>query len=429
MNANSRRVDSHPRRQGYLYVAVLFTALVVSTMGLVALSAASLRMRSAIDARDWSDAQVLAQSAVEDAIHSIEAEDSWRSVYAHDVEYPTPARSLDNGTFTWKLVDEDGDLADDDSDSVRVVGIGRVGRVAVAESVRLLPTGQPLSSLGSALHCHGDIVLGDSVEFRTDQQVSSNSNISAGALLASLDGDAEAVGTVTGNVSGAKIEGAPPRRLPGSSVFDYYLDNGTPISLAALPDVAGVRVIGNRVISPLSNPFGERNPEGIYVIDCGGQQVCIKNSRIVGTIVLLNPDPRSSLEGSLRWDAAVSNYPALLVLGDLQMKVDSTALSESLLITNFNPPEAPYEDQSDHDILDTYPSEINGVVYLSGQLNSPANLMETRFRGVAICRSINAASNCRFQYLPLFFDVPPPGFASGNPMVVSPGSRRRETLP
>jgi hypothetical protein len=37
------------QRGGYLYVAVLFTSLAVSTMGLVALSVASLRMRNTLD--------------------------------------------------------------------------------------------------------------------------------------------------------------------------------------------------------------------------------------------------------------------------------------------------------------------------------------------------------------------------------------------
>ena len=171
-----------------------------------------------------------------------------------------------------------------------------------------------------------------------------------------------------------------------------------------------------------------RNPEGIYVVDCGGARVCIKNCRIVGTIVLLNPGANSSIDGSVRWDAAVGNYPALLVQGDLQLKTSSTELSEATLAVNFNPVGVPYSGTEDADQTDAYPAEINGVVYVSGTLNAPQDLIESQLRGVTACNSFLANSSCRFNYRPRLFESPPPGFASGNPMLPSPGSRRRETL-
>lgn len=142
-------------RRGSLYIAVLLTTLLVSAMGLAAISSASLRMSSATDSNGWAEAQLLAQSAVEDAARQIQADPSWRTRFDQGVEYPIPARALGGGSYTWKLLDEDGALADDDSDSVRIVGIGKVGQTTAAESVRLLPTGQPLTSLETALHCQG----------------------------------------------------------------------------------------------------------------------------------------------------------------------------------------------------------------------------------------------------------------------------------
>ena len=52
---------------------------------------------------------------------------------------------MGSGTFTWKLVDDDGDLADDDSDPVTIYGIGRVGASTSVETV----TGQSSSGSGS----------------------------------------------------------------------------------------------------------------------------------------------------------------------------------------------------------------------------------------------------------------------------------------
>lgn len=420
---HSRR--SH--RAGYLYVAVLLTSLAVSTMGLVALSVTSLRMRNTLDANDYASAQILAASAIEQAIKEVRSDNAWRSKFAHDIE--SSPFSLGQGTFSWKLVDEDGDLNDDDSDSVRLVGIGRVGRAIAAESVRMLPGGQPLTCLQSSLHCNDDIHVQNSVQLMSNQQISSAGNVSTGFFFSSIQGNVEAADTVTGTVIGSIVQNASPKRMPGSSAFDYYLDNGTSIELSALPNVGGVRAIDKQLISPQSNPFGNRNPEGIYIIQCSGQRICIKNCRIVGTIVLLNPASNSSIEGSLRWDAAVSNYPALLVQGDLQCKSTGVDLSETTHSVNFNPISAPYQGQSDADLADSFPSEINGLVYMSGKLDLPQDFVESFFRGTVVCNSINAASSVRLNYRPLLIDYPAPGFASGNPMLVSPGSRRRESLP
>ena len=428
MQLSQRRRSRAPLRRGYIYVAVLLTTLLVSTLGLVAISAASLRLRSATDANDWAAAQILALSALDDAVLRIQKDPAWRTSFLPGVEYPNPARSLGSGSYTWKLLDDDNNLADDDSDSVRVVGIGRVGQATAAESVRLLPTGQPLTCLQSALHCQGDIALSTAVQFTTDKFISSNGNVAASGFLTSVQGNAEATGTITGTVSGSKTQGVAARRLPGSSVFDYYLDNGTQINLTALPLVAGAYTIDKRVLSPQLNPFGDRNPEGIYVIDCGGQRVTISNSRILGTIVLLNPAANSSLAGSLRWNTAVGNYPALLVLGELEIRTTQFDLSEGTLGANFNPAGAAYLGIEDTDQADAYPSEIDGLVYISGRFNAAPDLLESQFRGVTVCSTITASSSVRFNYRTLLYDYPPPGFASGNPMKISPGSRRRESL-
>lgn len=425
-----QRRSCRRHRRGYLYVAVLMTAAAVSAMGLVALSTAALRLRTATAANDWAEAQVLAQSALEDAILQIDGDNSWRGRYLCAQEYPDSPIVLGRGTCVWKLIDDDGDLQDDDSDSVRVVGIGRVGEATVAESVRLLATGQPLSALESSLHCNGNISLGTGIQFTTNQFLSSNGNVNASGFFTSINGNVEAVGTISGTINGNKSAGVAVRRMPGSSVFDYYLDNGEWISITSLPLINSVPTIEKNVLGPQVNPYGpRRNPEGIYVIDCGGQRVLIKNCRIAGTLVLLNPASNSSIEGSVRWDAAVANYPAMLVSGSIEMKASQFDLSEATLGVNFNPIAAPYLALADSDTVDTYPSEINGLVFVSGNLNASPDFLESEFRGAVICNTITANSSCRFNYRPLLQDFPPPGFSSGEPMLISPGSRRRESLP
>ncbi len=420
--ANPRQI-----RAGYLYVAVLMTSLVVSAMGLTALSIAALRLRSATAANDWNVAAAMAQSAVEDALLQLAANNNWRTSQSNGVEVTSV--TLGSGSYTWKLVDEDGNLNDDLSDSVRIVGIGRAGEAVVAESVRLLPAGDPLSSLETALTTASNITLGGGTQLTTDRLVSSGGTITATAFLSQLIGDAEAVGTISGNVTGEQAAGEQARVLPGSSVFDYYKDNGTWISATALPDVSGVRTLQNVLLSPSSHPYSSTgNAEGIYVLDCAGARVAIKNCRIYGTLVVLNPGANSALEGSVRWDAAVGNYPVLLVQGDMILKTNLADLSEVTLAVNFNPSGTPFLGVNDNDLLDAYSSEINGLVYVSGTFNAASDLLESQLRGVTLCTAFIANSSCRFNYRELLFDYPAPGFASGNPMQVSPGSRRRETL-
>ncbi len=418
-----------PRRNGYLYIAVLFTTLLVSTVGLVALTNASLRMKSTSDRRDFMVAQALAATAIEAGLFEVRSTDEWRDEFDHNTEYPSDGVAFGQGNFAWKLLDEDGDLSDDDSDSVRLVGIGRVGNVIAAESVRLLPSGAPLSCLESAFHCDGNIAVnGTALRFSTQQHISSNGNISVSGLLTSLDGDVEAVGSISGTINGSRTESATARRLPGSSVFDYYLDNGTWIDLTAIPQVDGRRQLSRCVLSATNNPFGPTNPEAIYVIDCLEQEVRISDCRLNATLVLLRPSNSSAVRGSIRWDTAVANYPALMVAGSIRMELDAGELSEASLDTNFNPSGLPYAGIADQDRQDAYPSDINGLVYISGNMNAVADGKDSVFRGSVICSSINANSNCHFSYRELLYSNPPPGFAFGNPMLISPSSRRQETL-
>lgn len=127
------------RRAGSLYVAVMGVAIIVSIIGFLALTLARAKLKAADDENDRRIACLLALSAVENAISDINADSSWRSTYVNNVEYPSTPVTLDSGTFTVKIVDADGDLADDANDSARLYGIGRVGDAVHVHSVEIKP--------------------------------------------------------------------------------------------------------------------------------------------------------------------------------------------------------------------------------------------------------------------------------------------------
>ena len=411
-------------RSGFLYVAVMVTTTLVAIIGLAAASVAHLEMRIVSQTTDLLEAQALARSAVEQALLKIENDANWRTTYTHGVEAPNPGEDVGTGTIAFKLLDSDGDLADDESDSVEVVGIGRVGDTAAAESVRLYPTGAGLTCLGASFTSDGNITLQYGADITTSQCVASNGNIDASSSGCSIVGSVEAAGTVLGTVTGVITSGATPKQMPGSDTFEYYRDNGTWIDIASLSSGK----IENVVLSPSNNPFGtQANAEGIYVIDCGGQNVVIRNCRILGTLLLLNPGSTSYVGNSVRWDAVVPNYPALLVDGNFYIVHGKSDLSESSQGVNFNPVGTPYGGSEDSDTTDTYPSGIRGLVFINGQFGntlSGGNPID----GVLISQTSKIQSACELTYRSTFNDYPPPGFASGNPMRISPGSWKRATL-
>jgi hypothetical protein len=372
-------------------------------------------------------ASLAADAAIEHALATIANEPTWRSNYISGIEYPAAPIPMNGGSFTWRLIDADGNLADDESDCVTIQGIAIVGRVQHRIEVIAQPVATGLSALEAALHCNTSIDTGISVDIWTDTIVSSNANISANGFGESIAGNAEAAGAIAGNITGTETPGIPPRQMPDSSVFDYYLQMGTKIDLALLAHNDHYD-LEDGLLSPVSNPWGLTNPEGIYFIDCAGQEIRIKDLRVFGTLCLINPGPDSRIEKEVLFEPATPNFPSLLINGSIAIEFDSSKeLKESGV--NFNPPGAPYDGETDNDTNDEYPSLIRGLVYVSGQMNFVPDSKDSDFDGVVICGAIAANSDCRFDYDSVFLEYPPPGFGSGNQMEIIPGSWRRAESP
>ena len=187
-------------------------------------------------------------------------------------------------------------------------------------------------------------------------------------------------------------------------------------------------VIDRKLISPASNPLGSTNAQGIYVLNCGGEDIYIGNSRIAGTLVLLSPGPGTTIKGPVVWEAAVANYPALLTDGTINIAFTAAALSESTLNMNFNPASTPFPylgGTSNATSTDTYPSSIRGLVYSKSGLNF-SNAPSVS--GVVIANNaITVASSAlNLSYGNTYVTNPPPGFGSGmTTMQVVPGTWRR----
>jgi hypothetical protein len=191
-------------------------------------------------------------------------------------------------------------------------------------------------------------------------------------------------------------------------VRDFYVDD------VVFKETGSERTVFQKVLSPTSNPFGaETNPLGIYIIDLAGNDLVIKSSRIVGTLVLIMPGNGSCLGngGPLNWEPAVPGFPALLVRDkDVVINPGNMGLSEDACQTSFNPPGTPYTGLGeDLDQNDTYPSELKGLIYGTDKIkfrNRP-----TLTGAVVAVDDIEIRDRFHLRHNPVYFRNPPPGFS------------------
>lgn len=420
------------RRRGSLYASVLLTSLMVAVIGLASLQIANVTLRQATDISSAPSAQITARSAIEFAVLQLRSDPNWRTTYLNNVAYPTNGPiTLGAGSFTFRFVDSDGNLADDDADAVRVWGIASCGEATWAESVLMLPTGSAVSSLQASICSGGSISLSSSACVESTQRIASGGAInvsSSQALLAAKYIDSAT--TISGNAAGLTTVAAAARKMPSDTCLDYYLARGTYLDIASLPTSNGAKRLGETVLGAGVNALGAANPEGIYILDCKNQKVIIADVRIVGTLVILDPGADSSIDDQVSLTPAISNYPSLLVRGSIKFTYHSDDfLVESSEGVNFNPTGAPDAGVTDSDTADDYPSLIRGLVYVTGTLDAPSDGLTSVNEGVLLAGAMTFSSSHRSRYSPIFSASPPPGFARGNAMVVAPGTWRRETAP
>lgn len=408
------------QRKAMSYVLVLGTAMVITIIGISALSTMRLRLRATKNSMDFLQTRLYAQSAIDMGLFYIENTPEWRTLRTSGLWVDRVP--IGNGFYSVMGIDpNDNDLSNSAIDPVILTGIGFQGDARYKLQVTLLPEIEPLSSLEVALHSHVSLKF-NGCTLQSDQIISTNGTITS--ATSTINSDVEAVGVINGATYNGKITTPiPPRTLPGSTVFDYYLANGTVIPLALIGKKAGVYNIKNVVISPNSNPYDNlaTNPKGIYIIECAGQNVTLQHIRVVGTIVLLNPGPQSHITQAVNWEPAIENLPALLVLGNFVIDLDvaGTDLLESGAVGNLNPPGTPYDGVEDSDKSDAYPSLITGLIYVSGDLSTDARIPVDGV--VVIGGSLNTAAgaNIELNYDSIYENSPPPGFSYIANMIIA----------
>jgi hypothetical protein len=215
-----------------------------------------------------------------------------------------------------------------------------------------------------------------------------------------------------------KIAGA--NSLSGTAVF--YVDD------FAIRETTTGRFIYRQVLTPSTDNLysgAPTNAQGLYWINCGGNKLVIERSRIKGTLLLVNPGAGTCVTGPISWSPAAAGYPALLVdadtASDADLMIDATnrTLSETENSVDFS---------QDADLLDIYPSEIQGLVVVEDDVTFQNNAL---IRGsVIVGGDVTATSGAlEVVYQPDALFSPPPGFSAPTSVVGRPVSIRKAVLP
>ncbi|HNQ23602.1 MAG TPA: hypothetical protein PKK06_10960 [Phycisphaerae bacterium] len=395
---------------------VMGTALMVTVVGLAALTAVRVARRTATAGNDFIEARLHAQSAIEIGLALIDADPDWRIHTTNGVWFTD--RPLGTGSLTLSVIDPlDGDLANSASDPVVLSGLGKVRDARYALAVQLQPYGpKGMDCLASAVHAGERIYNYGTVT--ADAAVSADVNVINWYVLRA---NVEAAGTVYnyGTITGTSTSGVAAKEMPDTTkLFTTYAAMATVIPRATLE---GGNKFKQTLLSPAYNPYtGVTNANGVYLVDCQGQNIEIHDMRIVGTLVLRNAGSDTKVVHGVLWEPAVPNYPALIVEGPIKFDYE-TQLSESHVNLNLNPSHTPYKGASDTDKTDIYASKLTGIYYATGLCTLNATVV---IEGVLISNyRVQVNGTLTVTHDATLRESPPPGFETAyRPLAIQPGT-------
>lgn len=398
-------------RRGSIYLLTCSTCVVASVLAVGGLLATRAQLKASALSDDAIQAQLAARSGLELARQWINSDSSWRTTRTNG----TWAANLRIGAASVSIdvVDPtDGDLSNREYDSVVITSTAEYGRAKQGMSVTLVASPTPLPVLAYATHTNGEML------------VNTGNRLILASATGSTNGALRNDGTIEGNFAASSLTtrgivfgtvalGVASRATPGNKPIAALTSLGTEIGAGG--------ALSGAVLGPGVNPHGAANADGIYVIN-SSSNLTIRNSRIVGTLVVNAPGKKVTLSGPLMIEPAGTGFPSLVVDGNLELAVDSSApLSESALGKNFNPTGAPYNGLTDSDQADSYASEIHGLIHCTGTVSFESN---TVVRG-AIIAEANDSSSAMFvntaratvNYDSLLFTSPPQFYTSEVKMI------------
>jgi hypothetical protein len=414
-NHSSRRRYSY---RGSAYIAVLGVSLMVIVLAVGGIMAARVQARASSTNGDVAAARLAAQSGLELARLWIAQDPNWRTSRPSGTWASNLA--VGDGSVSIDVIDPvDGNLTNRPHDPVQLTATGTKGQATHVLRITLNAKPTPMPILQYAM------ASGAGLRVRVPQKVA------IGAATLCLNGSLRNENVIEGNIEcqsvntagiihGTLTTGAPRQAMPGSAIAESYASLGTLINTLS---------IDKKVLAPGVNPWGAGNADGVYVIRASSS-VTIRNSRINGTLVVICPGNTVIFDNVLFIHPARADFPSVIVNGNAEFRFSSVGanLSESAQAMNFNPSGAPYAGITDNDISDVYPSEIRGLVHVTGSVKVSASGL---IRGTLIAEANSGdtidvdASTFQVIYDPTVYSNPPQFYTTSVPMPALSGSVRQ----
>ena len=415
------------RRRGTIYLLVVAVAANLVVIGLAAIHLARVRVRGVHLEAQRYEAQRLAYSGVEQAIAMMNnytgGTGNWRADYTNDQE--TTPLDFGDGQVSFKLVDKDGDLADDATDPLWIYGIGRVGDAVWVERAKArVDQGLPLELLRTTIHSHGSI----SIPLGAELTVVGAPASTDGTLdvQGTLTGDGEAAdASLSGLVSGTTTVPAESKGIPPRTLFDEYIVRATTLTYGG--------DLNTIVLGPGINEYdgSGANGDGVYYLNTGGNDLTIDTVRVCGTLIV-DTDGGAVTIRTCFMKPCREDFPVLMVKGTLTMHFLSPTFIEGIPTNhNFNPPGAPYQGESDSDMTDAYPRGLFGLVHIIGDVTI-GNVGTSKGVFVVDGQTTIFAQAAQIMHDPDLMLNPPLGYAddpNSTAMVIRSGSWSRQPAP
>lgn len=358
------------QRGGYLYVAVLFTTLIVAGSIATAISLDTTRLKTENSQTDRGFAIRLAEAELHRVAIQLSSDSNWRDNHTHGLvsswqNWGTVAGD-NTAAVRYQLNDADGNLADDAFDLTTVVAHARFGSAQAAVSVELENGFTPLDVLRYGVTSFDDIqfVGGASLVSERPVQVFDDCKTSSSGIIITPTLECSNViqVPVRGDIAASAVA------VPSFNVVSRYTAIGTEIQRSSLPWRDGSPTIQHTVLSSTQNPYGSADTNGIYWINALGSQITLRDCRIKGTLAVFNAS-KVQITGAVHWEPPVEGGAILVTHSFMEFSATEPVLSEPILGVNFNPPETPYrETDSNSGTADEFPFQLKGILFTTNDI-------------------------------------------------------------
>jgi hypothetical protein len=285
------------RRRGTIYIFALVTSMIVTMIGLMGFK--MIRAQAAVARADSQrdEAAVLAESAIHWGIHLVTLKEAWREAITSGV--PIRTMNLGDGQLTTTITDADGDLNDGNADSFVITGTGTVGSATQTLEVTI---------------SYGTLLAHPALE--KSITVGGNLVVDKGIMTLESGGTAVDQSTTDGQKHVPKnvVDEEDPVDIPDPVLIDNWAAIGT-----LVPRSLHGGEIASQTFSDVLAPYGlTPDPAGVYVIDAENQNISIRESQSVGTLVVINLGLNKLTFETSKLSYGANGGPSLIVDGDLR---------------------------------------------------------------------------------------------------------------